>query len=70
MSALCFQCGKALTCDDVGIYKRLVNRGSKKFLCIHCLSVFFQVEEPLILERIEFYKKQGCTLFQADQPNS
>ncbi len=56
-------CGKPLTRDDMAMHKKLINRGAKEFLCIHCLSEHFKVDEQLVRDKIQFFKEQGCTLF-------
>ena len=63
MSSECFQCGKKLTYNEVGAYKKFVNRGSKAFLCRTCLAESLDVPPELIDEKIEQFKAQGCTLF-------
>ena len=62
--AECCQCGKALTSDEIGAYKKLVNRGAEEFLCKHCLAEKFHITPVLIDEKIRQFKQQGCTLFQ------
>ena len=32
-------------------------------MCIACLAKELKVPEKLIYEKIEYFKKQGCTLF-------
>lgn len=59
----CKKCGRELTSDEVAIYKRLVSRGATEFLCADCLAEHFECDKSLILERIEYFKKMGCTLF-------
>lgn len=59
----CTVCGKDLEKDEIAIFKKLVNRQSEDYLCISCLSDYFEVEETLIREKIEYYKQQGCLLF-------
>ena len=63
MPETCISCGKALKRDEIAIHKKLINRGADKFLCVHCLSKYFKVEEQLIYEKITYFKEQGCTLF-------
>lgn len=63
MESRCFRCGAPLSADEIAIYRRIVNRGAEQFLCIHCFAKEFSVEEKLILEKIEQFKKMGCTLF-------
>lgn len=59
----CFRCGTQLSADEIAIYKRMVNRGAAQCLCIHCFAEEFDVTEELIRQKIEHFKKMGCTLF-------
>jgi len=60
---VCMKCGAELSRDEIGLHKKLVNRGSKQFCCIHCLSEEFKVSEKELRELIERYRESGCTLF-------
>lgn len=59
----CMQCGKSLTYNEVGAYKKFVNRGSRQFLCKACLAGKLDVTVEDIERKIEQFKAQGCTLF-------
>ena len=59
----CKACGTPLTRDDIGAHKKLINRGASSFLCIPCLARHFSVEESLIRQKVEEFRKSGCTLF-------
>ena len=59
----CFKCEKELSSDEIGIYKKLVNRGAESFLCIECTAAHFEVSVSDLEEKIKQYKKMGCTLF-------
>ena len=59
----CLKCGKELTNDEKGLHCKLVNRGSKEFMCIDCLSQYFNIPVPKLYEAIEQYRRQGCVLF-------
>lgn len=59
----CFRCGAELSADEIAVYKKLINRGAEKYLCIPCLSVEIKVSEDEIKRKIEQFKKAGCTLF-------
>lgn len=61
--AYCIHCGKELSFNDIGAHKKFINRGSREFMCISCLAAELNVPEKRIYEKIELFKKQGCTLF-------
>lgn len=65
----CMQCGRPLTDDEVGIYKRLVNRGAASFYCLTCLAGYFGCSEELLREKIEHFRRMGCTLFEPNKPD-
>jgi len=59
----CVKCGKTLSSDEIGLHKKLINRGADRYMCLHCLADYFRVEESLLLERIEYFRSTGCLLF-------
>lgn len=59
----CLACGVPLTRDDVGMTKKLINRGAKQFYCIPCLAAYFGVDEAEVLRKLREFKEMGCTLF-------
>ena len=63
MEKVCFRCGKALTADEIGIYRKMVSRGADKFLCIDCLSADFKIEKRKLYEMIERFRADGCMAF-------
>ncbi len=60
----CMQCGRALTSDERGLHKKMINRGSVQFLCITCLAEYYSTTEAAMEERIRHFRAQGCLLFQ------
>ena len=60
---LCKNCKKELSFNDIGAYKKFINRGATEFLCKCCLAKKLDVPLELIESKIEQFKKQGCTLF-------
>ena len=62
--SVCKQCGKELCRDEIGLHKKLVNRGATEYWCIECLSAHFHVSIELLREKIEQFRKDGCLLFQ------
>ena len=61
--AHCACCGALLSRDDIGLIRKLINRGSDMFLCLSCLARHFQLTEDVLREKIREYKAMGCTLF-------
>ena len=59
----CFRCQKVLISDEIGLYRRMVNRGAVSFLCIDCLASHFKVERTDLEEKLHMFKEAGCTLF-------
>ena len=60
----CLSCGCELTRDEIGLSKKLINRGATEYKCIACLSAYYQVSEQRLRELTEQYRAQGCTLFE------
>ena len=65
--AQCMQCGRELTGDEIGLHKKMINRGSTEFLCITCLAGVYHCEESLLERKIEQFRAQGCMLFAAKE---
>lgn len=59
----CKKCGKELSGNDIGLTKKLINRGSTEFLCIDCIAEKFDCTKELLEEKIRQFKESGCTLF-------
>ena len=60
----CKKCGKELSGNDIGLTKKLINRGSNEFLCIDCIAEKFDCTKELLEEKIRQFKESGCTLFK------
>lgn len=59
----CVQCQKALTGDEIAIYRRLIYRDAEEYMCKECLAKYLGVPTEVIDARIAYFKKIGCTLF-------
>ena len=59
----CYQCGKELSGDEIGIHKKMINRGATEFLCIDCLSQLTGLKVETLKKKIEQFRAMGCTLF-------
>ena len=60
----CKKCGKELSGNDIGLTKKLINRGTTEFLCINCIAEKFVCTKELLEEKIRQFKESGCTLFK------
>lgn len=60
----CVSCGKEVTKDEIGITKKLVNRGTEDFYCKECLAKHFRMEVRDVDILIEHFRAAGCTLFK------
>ena len=60
----CAVCGRTLTADEVGLYRRLICRSAESgFLCLTCLAARFSCGEDLLRDKIKKFREAGCTLF-------
>ncbi|NBJ16965.1 MAG: hypothetical protein FNP40_15700 [Dehalobacter sp. 4CP] len=61
---ICYVCGKEdLNKNEMGLNKKLLNKGAKTFYCLDCLSEYLEVDAEFLLAKVEEFKEQGCTLF-------
>ena len=44
----CKKCGRELNGNDIGLTKKLINRGSTEFLCINCIAEKFDCSKELL----------------------
>ncbi len=65
--AACLHCGKPLHPDEIGLTKKLINRGATVFFCIGCLAKRFEVTEDILYRKISEFREMGCTLFAPRQ---
>ncbi len=55
----CKKCGRELNGNDIGLTKKLINRGSTEFLCINCIAEKFDCSKELLEEKIKQFKAEG-----------
>ena len=60
---LCTECGRELKNLDIALYKKMINRGAVRCMCIDCLAEYIGVTRDDLLMKAEQFKRQGCTLF-------
>lgn len=59
----CYLCDIELDKISVGLNKKLLSRNIKHFYCISCLANYLDVTVEDLLDKVEDFKDQGCTLF-------
>lgn len=65
IKATCISCGKAdLSKDEIGITKKLIREDAVNFYCLNCLATYLDVSAQDIIDKIEEFKDEGCTLFK------
>ena len=62
-SDLCKTCGREVTRDEIGLTKKLINRGATEFLCMTCLAEKFDMTEAECQTLIDHFREAGCHLF-------
>ena len=61
--ALCMKCARELSGDEIGLHKKMINRGSTEFMCLTCHAKYYDCEEELLIKKMEQFRAQGCMLF-------
>ncbi len=60
----CYICGKeALSKNEIGLTKKLLDKDSKRFYCLDCLADNLEIDTEFLLAKVEEFKEQGCKLF-------
>ena len=60
----CYICGKeSLQKNEIGLTKKLIDQDSKRFYCLDCLADYLEVDREFLIDKIEEFKRDGCTLF-------
>lgn len=60
----CVICGQEnLNKDTIGINKKLLGTNIMNFYCMECLADYLGCTVDELLDKIEEFKEEGCTLF-------
>ena len=60
----CCVCETTLSKNEIGLNKKLIGERAGKNLCLNCLAVHLDTTIEDLLEKIEDFKNEGCTLFE------
>lgn len=61
----CISCGmKNLGKNTIGINKKMLGEKITNFYCMDCLAGYLDTTVDELLEKIEEFKEEGCTLFE------
>jgi len=61
----CISCGKeSISKDEIGINKKLLGESIDNYYCIDCLADYLGCSVDELLDKIEEFKEEGCTLFK------
>ena len=63
MLSVCAKCGREIDRDEIGLTKKLINRGTTTYFCIDCLAEKFEVTREDLEKKIVEFREMGCTLF-------
>lgn len=55
---------KNLDKNTIGINKKMLGEKITNFYCIDCLAGYLDTTVDELLEKIEEFKEEGCTLFE------
>ena len=65
MKITCEVCGTSdIEKDVIALNKKLFNKDIKKFYCLHCMAEVLGATVEDLLDKIEEFKEEGCTLFK------
>lgn len=65
MEKECLACRKKpLDKDTIGINKKMLGNQVKTFYCMDCLADYLGCSVDDLLEKIEEFREEGCTLFK------
>jgi len=59
----CLRCNSDVPKDIIALNKKLLNRRMEKFFCLICLADYLEVIPNELLDKVEEFKQQGCSLF-------
>lgn len=65
MNNECVMCGKKyLDKNTIGLNKKLLGKEITNYYCMDCLADYLECTVDDLLDKIEEFKDEGCTLFE------
>ena len=59
----CHVCEETPDKTAIALTKKLIDEKTTQFYCMSCLAAYLDVTVEDLLEKVEDFKAQGCTLF-------
>lgn len=60
----CVSCKADLSTDEIALYRKLISRGAREYLCMDCLADDLLIPRKKLEELVEYYHRTGiCCLF-------
>lgn len=59
----CIICGKVVERVSKALCQKLIDRNTKKIMCLECLANYLETEEDELVQKAKEFKNEGCTLF-------
>ena len=50
--------------DTIGINKKMLGENIRDYYCLDCLADYLECTTDELLDKIEEFKEEGCTLFK------
>lgn len=61
----CIACGKTITeKDTIGINIKMLGENIRDYYCLDCLADYLECTTDELLDKIEEFREEGCTLFK------
>lgn len=57
-------CEVSLSKNEIGLNIKLFGKKPEKLFCLDCLAIHLNVSIEDLLDKIEDFKNEGCTLFE------
>lgn len=61
-TAKCIECDRKLMKDEIALSKKLLE-DTNDYYCLECFSKYLGCSEQDLIDKIQEFKEQGCTLF-------